>query len=105
MYELFRKVHLFIGLSDADLEFLSQATEEVRLSAKEELFAEGSAGDRAYIVKEGQLEVLKSSSGYEVSMALLEPGAIIHEMASRTLTSSPHLIWAKSKINCTWLRN
>ncbi len=58
MYELLRKVHLFSGLSDADLEHLSQATEEVRLSAKEELFAEGSAGDRAYIVKEGQLEVL-----------------------------------------------
>jgi len=45
MYELLRKVHLFIGLSDTDLEHLYQATEEVRLSAKEELFAEGSAGD------------------------------------------------------------
>ena len=81
MYELLRKVHLFTGLSDADLEHLSQATEEVRLSAKEELFAEGTAGDRAYVVKEGQLEVLKASSGNEVSMALLEPGAIIDEMA------------------------
>ena len=81
MYELLRKVQLFTGLSDADLEHLSQATEEVRLPAKEELFAEGSAGDRAYIVKEGQLEVLKASSGNEVSMSLLEPGAIIDEMA------------------------
>ncbi len=47
MYELLRKVHLFTGLSDADLEHLSQAAEEVRLSAKEILFAEGSASDRA----------------------------------------------------------
>ena len=81
MFELLRKVHLFTGLSDADLGLLSQATEEVRLSAKEELFAEGSAGDQAYIVKEGQLEVFKASSGNEVSIALLKPGAIIDEIA------------------------
>ena len=81
MYELLWKIHLFSGLSDADLEQLYKSTEEVRLSAKEELFAEGSVGDRAFIVKEGHLEVLKVSSGNEVSVALLEPGAIIDEMA------------------------
>jgi len=81
MYELLRKVHLFTGLSDADLEHLSQATEEVRLSAKEELFAEGSAGDRAYIVKEGQLEVLKVLSGREVLLGVHEPGSVIAEVA------------------------
>ncbi len=47
MHELLRKVHLFTGLSDADLEHLSQAPAEVRLSANEEVCAEGSPGDRA----------------------------------------------------------
>ncbi len=50
MYELLRKVPLFAGLSDTDLEHLCQVVEEVRLSAGEELFAEGSTGDRAVVV-------------------------------------------------------
>ena len=97
MYELLRKVHLFTGLPDADLEHLSQATEEVRLSAKEDLFAEGSAGDRAYIVKEGQLEVLKVASGYEVSIALLDPGAIVDEMA--LLKETPRTTTVRARID------
>ena len=55
MYELLRKVLLFAGLSHADLEDLCQVFEGVRLSATEELFAEGSPGDRAHVVKEASL--------------------------------------------------
>ncbi len=58
MYELLWEVPLFAGLSDTDLAHLSQVVEEVRLSATEELFAEGSPADRAYVVKEGQVEIL-----------------------------------------------
>ncbi len=76
MYELLRKVPLFAGLSDADLAHLCQEVEEVRLSAGEELFAEGSPGDRAYVVKEGQLEILRASSGGDVLLAVYEPGAL-----------------------------
>ena len=81
MYELLRKVPLFAGLSDTDLTHLCQAVEEVRLSSTEELFAEGNPGDRAYVVKEGQVEILKASSGRDVLLAVYEPGAIIGEMA------------------------
>ncbi len=54
MYELLKKVPLFAGLPDADLKHLCQVVEEVRLSAREELFTEGSPGDRAFVVKEGR---------------------------------------------------
>lgn len=81
MYESLRKIHLIAGLSDADLELLSQTVEEVRLSAKEELFAQGDAGGRAYIVEAGQLAVLAASSGNQSTTSLLEPGAIIDETA------------------------
>lgn len=50
MYELLRKVPLFAGLSDTDLEHLCRMVEEVRLSAREELFTDGSPGDRAFVV-------------------------------------------------------
>ncbi len=57
MYELLRKVPLFAGLSDADLAHLCQEVEEVRLSAGEELFVEGSPGDRAYVGKQASLNL------------------------------------------------
>ncbi len=56
MYEVLRKVPLFADLPDADLKHLCQVVEEVRLSAGEELFAEGSPGDRAYVIQEGRGE-------------------------------------------------
>ena len=60
-YDVLKKKPLFAGLPEADLEHLCQEIEEVRLAAGEELFAEGSPGDRAYVVTEGQLEVIKAS--------------------------------------------
>ena len=44
-YEFLKKVELFAGLSDEDLDRLCNVVEEVCLSAGEELFAEGDPGD------------------------------------------------------------
>jgi signal transduction histidine kinase len=81
MYEFLGNVPLFSGLSEADLKQLCQAVEEVRLSAGEELFAEGSHGEQAYVIEEGQLEVLKNADGRDVLLYVVEPGALIGEMA------------------------
>jgi PAS domain S-box-containing protein len=81
MYNFLKKVPLFAGLSEADLKRLGQLVEEMRLSAGEELFAEGSPSDQVYIVQEGQLEILKAFSGREVLLAVPEPGEVIGEMA------------------------
>ncbi len=48
---------LFAGLSDAHLALLCQEVEKVRLSAGEELFAEGSPRDRAYLGKQASLNL------------------------------------------------
>ncbi|MFQ5794934.1 MAG: CoA-binding protein [Candidatus Bipolaricaulia bacterium] len=82
MYDFLKKVPLFADLSEADLKHLCEMAEEVRLSAGQELFAEGSPGDRAYIIKEGQLEIVKTSGGRDVLLSVRdEPGDIIGEMA------------------------
>jgi signal transduction histidine kinase len=81
MYEFLKNVPLFSGLAEADLKHLCQVVEEVRLSAGEELFAEGSHGEQAYVIKEGQLEVLKNADGRDVLLYVVEPGALIGEMA------------------------
>jgi signal transduction histidine kinase len=79
--EFLTKVSLFSNLPETDFDRICGIVEEVRLVAGEELFAEGNPGDRAFVIKEGQLEVLKTSSGREVLLDVQGPGAVIGEMA------------------------
>lgn len=48
---------------------------------KEILFREGEAGDYAYILRSGRVEILKHADHGEVSLAVLESGAVFGEMA------------------------
>src|SRR5688572_18990683 len=81
MYDFLKKIPLFAALSDSDMQRLCQMVEVVRLPAGELLFAEGSKGDRAYVIKEGQLEILKTSGGRDVLLAVRESGEVIGEMS------------------------
>jgi signal transduction histidine kinase len=56
-------------------------TEYVRLAAGETLFTQGSPGDKAYFIQEGQLEILNTAGGREVLIAVRKPGELIGEMA------------------------
>ncbi len=80
-YDFLKKVELFAGLSDEDLDRLCDVVEEVCLSAGEELFAEGDPGDQAYVIKEGELEVIKKSVDRDVFLAIRKSGEVIGEMA------------------------
>lgn len=76
-----KQVPLFADLSDEDLDQLCLLAEDVYLSPGEELFAQGARGDRAYVIKEGQLEIIKSSAGREVLLAVRGRGEVIGEMS------------------------
>jgi signal transduction histidine kinase len=81
MYEFLKNVSLFADLSDDDLRLLCEEIEEVDLRSGEELFSEGSPGDRAYIIREGELEIIKVSGSREVLIAVRKPGEVIGEIA------------------------
>lgn len=81
MYDFLRKVPLFADLPEEDLERLCQMITEVDLPAGAELFTEGSPGDTAYVIKEGQIEILKASGGKSVLLAVRQEGDVIGEMA------------------------
>ncbi|MBI4201969.1 MAG: cyclic nucleotide-binding domain-containing protein [Chloroflexi bacterium] len=81
-HEFLRKVPLFSSLPEEDLERLCESAEEVCLSPGEVLCKEGEPGDKAYILKSGELEVLKETGGRQVLLSLRnEPGDILGEMA------------------------
>lgn len=81
MYEFLKKIPLFAGLPDSDLEHLCQMVKEINLPAGTELFAEGSPGDKAYVIKEGEIEIYKTSGGRNVLIALRKSGEVIGEMS------------------------
>lgn len=81
IFDFMRKVELFEGLNDGDLEHLCQKVETVNLRAGENLFEEGDSGNRAYVIEEGELEVYKVSSDREVLLAVINAGRVIGEMA------------------------
>jgi signal transduction histidine kinase len=81
MYNFLKQVPLFADLPEEDLRRLCTEVEEVQLDDGEILFSEGSKGDRAYIIRKGNLEVYKTSLGREVFLARREKGEVIGEMA------------------------
>jgi len=81
MYEFLRKVPLFSGLPEDDLERLCQMVVEVNLAPGQELFAEGSIGDRAYVIELGELEIIKTSANRPVLLAVRRSGDVIGEIA------------------------
>jgi signal transduction histidine kinase/CRP-like cAMP-binding protein/ActR/RegA family two-component response regulator len=96
MHEFLRKIPLLADLSASDLDHLSSVVEVVQLPAGAQLFAEGSAGDRAYIIKEGQINILKATAAGEVLLAIREASEVIGERS--LLDDSPRSAsaWART---------
>lgn len=95
MDEFLKKIPLFSNLPVEDLDRLCDMVEEVRLMPGEVLFTEGSTGDHAFVIKEGEIEILKSSGGREVLLAVRKPGEVIGEMA--LLESAPRFATVKAR--------
>jgi len=99
--EFLANVSLFDNLSETDFDRICGIVEEIRLVAGEKLFTEGSPGDRAFIIKEGQLEVLKTSSGREVLLDVPGPGSVIGEMA--LVQHVPRMASVRARTDCVLL--
>jgi signal transduction histidine kinase/predicted CoA-binding protein len=81
MHDFLKKVPLFSSLPDHDLARLGEMVTEVEKKAGEELFAEGSEGDAAYVIEKGEIEILKASGGKNVLLAVRKSGDVIGEMS------------------------
>lgn len=79
--DFLRKVSLFAALPEEDLVRLCKMIEKVHLGEGEDLFVEGSHGDKVYIIKSGSLDVIKSSGNRPILLATRGEGHVIGEMA------------------------
>jgi signal transduction histidine kinase len=79
--ELLRRSSFFSGLSDDDLNWLASQSEPVTLKPGELLVKQGSFGDCAYVILDGELEIKKHTGENEITIAVREAGEIVGEMS------------------------
>lgn len=99
VYEFLRNIPLFAELPADDLEQLCKMSEEVELPAGEQLFQEGSLSDRAYVIREGTIEIRKRNAGREVLLSVRKPGEVIGEMS--LLDAAPRMASAYAREDTT----
>lgn len=76
-----RRLSLFAGLPDSDLNWLAERAEPLSIEAGSNLIEEGQPGDAAYIVLDGEFEVIKKSGHQNIVIAVREGGEVFGEMA------------------------
>jgi signal transduction histidine kinase/predicted CoA-binding protein len=101
MEQFLKKVPLFSSLSDEDLDRLCEMVTVKSLPSGAELFAEGSLGGEAYVIQEGQVEILKASGGRQVLLAVRHAGDVIGEMS--LLEAAPRFATVRARTDCKLL--
>jgi signal transduction histidine kinase len=79
--DFLRRFDLFAGLSETDLDSLARDAEPLTVTAHEVLIQEGAPGDSAYVILDGEFEVIKKSEAQDIVIAVREPGEVFGEMA------------------------
>ena len=81
-YELLRNVSIFKGLEDGELARVAECCREERFESGKHVFREGEAGNRLYLVIDGEVRISRIIPGSgEEALAVLKPGAVFGEMA------------------------
>jgi signal transduction histidine kinase len=96
-----RSAPLFADLSDEDLERLMAGAFEESAPAGTVVFAEGDEGDKACLILDGEVEILKTSGEREVLLAVRGPGEVIGEMA--LLDTAPRMASVRARVDTRFL--
>ena len=93
--EMLRKVPFFGGLDPTKLKLLAFTSRAVRFAPGEILMRVGEAADSAYVIIEGEVEVLGATDAGEYVIAVVGRNALIGEMA--VITGAPRVASVRAK--------
>ncbi len=79
--KMLRQVPLFAGVSPAKLKLLAFTSERVLYRGGEALFRQGDAGDAAFVILSGKVDILVDSPTGEIKIAEAEKNSIVGEIA------------------------
>ncbi len=80
-FELLRRVRYFAEIEPAKLKLLAFMSERIAFDDGKQLFRQGDPGDAAYLIIEGEAEVVAETSAGPVVLATLGANEITGEMA------------------------
>jgi len=100
--ELLARVPLFEGFAPRELDALVPAARAVATKARQEIFHKGDAGSQLFVVVEGRLKALTTSSeGDDVVFGIMGPGEVFGEVA--LLSDSPRSATIRAIERCQLL--
>jgi len=80
-YELLRRVPFFAEIEPSKLKLLTFMSERVGYDSGKTLFRQGDRGDAAYLIIEGEAEIIVELQTGPMTIATLGPHEIVGEMA------------------------
>ncbi len=94
-----KKIHLFYGLEDDELEIIANEMEEVSVPSGEVVFEQDSKSESFYLIYQGGVRVIRKHGGREIQLAVLvkndyfgEMGLIARRKRSGTVTTTSDTI-------------
>jgi CRP/FNR family cyclic AMP-dependent transcriptional regulator len=98
--DLLRRIPLFANVEASKLKLLAFTSERIAFEAGHVLFNQGDLGDAAYIVIEGEAEVLVSGPAGPIQVAVLGRNAIVGEIAILCDVPRTATIKARQRLVC-----
>ena len=80
-YELLRRVPFFAEIEPGKLKLLAFMSERVGFDAGKNLCRQGDPGDAAYLIIEGEVDIILEGGGVPLTVATLGANEIVAEMA------------------------
>jgi len=96
--DLLRNVPLFRNLDAAKLKLLAFTSERLTYGAGESLFNQGDSGDTAYVIVEGEADIIINTPGGPIVVATVKQNDWVGEIAILCDVPRTATITAKSKL-------
>jgi CRP-like cAMP-binding protein len=100
--ECLKSVPLFNGLDPRRLKLIAFTSDRMTYRSGEVLFRQGDDSDAAYLILEGQAEVMINTPAGPIKVAVLGPNSLVGEMG--VITGSPRSATILAKAGVTALR-
>jgi CRP/FNR family cyclic AMP-dependent transcriptional regulator len=97
--ELLRNIPMFANIEPSKLKLLAFTSERTTFTGGETLFEEGDPGDSAYIIVDGEADVIISSENGPITVAHFGRNDIVGEIAILCDVPRTATVKAKSKLD------
>lgn len=96
--DLLRNVPLFRNIDSAKLKLLAFTSERLTYAAGESLFLQGDSGDSAYVIVEGEADVIINTPGGPITVAKVRQNDWVGEIAILCDVPRTATVTAKTKL-------